>query len=30
MRRQARRTVVLPNGLVIKKGEQIAVDGSNM
>ncbi|KAI4917407.1 hypothetical protein J4E85_009925 [Alternaria conjuncta] len=30
MRRQAQRTVVLPNGLVIKKGEQIAVDGFNM
>ncbi|KAH6860614.1 cytochrome P450 monooxygenase-like protein [Alternaria rosae] len=30
MRRQARRTVVLPDGLVINKGEQIAVDGFNM
>ncbi|KAI4638075.1 hypothetical protein J4E93_010544 [Alternaria ventricosa] len=30
MRRQAQRTVVLPNGLVITKGEQIAVDGFNM
>ncbi|KAI4660219.1 uncharacterized protein J4E78_004919 [Alternaria triticimaculans] len=30
MRRQAQRTVVLPNGLVINKGEQIAVDGFNM
>ncbi|KNG45406.1 cytochrome p450 monooxygenase [Stemphylium lycopersici] len=30
MRRQAKRTVVLPNGLVINKGEQIAVDGFNM
>ncbi|KAI4947747.1 hypothetical protein J4E91_006570 [Alternaria rosae] len=30
MRRQAQRTVVLPDGLVINKGEQIAVDGFNM